>query len=112
MVKTLRHLLTRTALELLTSATTFARGVAYHEQGRVVSCTVSETQLSATVQGGQPYQVQFWVRGNLLHFSCTCPFAAEGVCCKHCVAAGLQWMDVTALGKTYRDSKSNVKMIA
>lgn len=93
MVKTLRQVLTREALQALTSVTTFARGVASHEQGRVVALTVTDTELRATVQGGQMYQVQFWLRGGVLHFSCTCPFAAEGACCKHCVAAGLQWIE-------------------
>lgn len=92
MVKRLRQILTRETLQSLTSATTFARGVAYYEQGRVSAVTVTDTQLRATVQGGQLYQVEFWLRGGVLHFSCTCPFAAEGACCKHCVAAGLARM--------------------
>ena len=89
MVRRLRQLLTREALQALTSATTFARGAAYCEQGRVLALTVTDKHLTATVQGNQSYQVQFWQRGGTLMFSCTCPFAAEGACCKHCVAVGL-----------------------
>lgn len=89
MVKRLQQILTRETLQALTSATTFARGEAYYEQGRVSALTVTDTQLRATVQGGQVYQVGFWLRGGDLHFSCSCLFAAEGACCKHGVAAGL-----------------------
>lgn len=93
MVKTLQQFLTRERLQSLTSATTFARGAAYYEQGRVIAHTITDIQLNATVQGNQLYQVQFWLRGGVLYFSCTCPFAVEGACCKHCVAAGLQWIE-------------------
>lgn len=86
----LRRLLTREALQALTSATTFARGAAYLAQDRIVAFTETAERIEAVVQGHQPYHVQFWVRGKLLAYSCTCPFAAEGACCKHCVAGGLR----------------------
>ena len=92
-VMKLRRLLTREALQVLTSATTFARSAAYVAQGRVISCTETADWIEAVVQGGQTYQVRFWVRGKTLAYSCTCPFAAEGACCKHCVAVGLRLRD-------------------
>lgn len=91
MVKTLRQRLTPEALRALTNATTYARGIAYAEQGRVIELTVTDTQLRATVQGEQMYQVKCWLRGGALCFSCTCPYAAEGACCKHCVAEASVW---------------------
>ena len=91
----LRRLLTREALRALTGATTFARGEAYLAQGRVMAWTETAGQIEAVVQGSQSYQVRFWVRGKTLAYSCTCPFAVEGACCKHCVAIGLRLLDST-----------------
>ena len=47
----LRRVLTREALQALTSATTFARGAAYVAQGRIVLFTETAARIDAVVQG-------------------------------------------------------------
>lgn len=35
--------------------------------------------------------MKLWYEGEDIEYSCTCPFAADGWFCKHCVAVGLAW---------------------
>lgn len=54
--------------------------------------------LAAQVHGTQTYRVNLRAAGDRLDFDCSCPFAAEGAFCKHCVAAGLAWLSGAAPG--------------
>ncbi|MBI4852730.1 MAG: SWIM zinc finger family protein [Acidobacteria bacterium] len=74
----------------ITGNITLERGQHYAFNGRVISLTQSEDiAIIAQVQGSQLYDVRFWLKGKILQYSCTCPFAIEGAFCKHCVAVGI-----------------------
>ena len=77
----------------------YARGEAYFEEGRVVSLTENLNVVTGRVQGTETYQVELRVEDGELASSCSCPWAAEGNFCKHCVAVGLAWLE--------RDSETN-----
>lgn len=49
--------------------------------------------VTGRVRGTESYQVRLWVEDSELAASCTCPWAAEGNFCKHCVAVGLAWLE-------------------
>ncbi len=88
-MKTLKQLLHHHSLEHQTSLVTWERGQAYFAQDRIVVLAITPNRLVATVRGSQLYEVNFWRKGNVLQFSCTCPFATKGGACKHCVAVAL-----------------------
>jgi uncharacterized Zn finger protein len=50
-------------------------------------------KVSAGVRGAELYRVKLWVEGGNLGFECSCPVGADGLLCKHCVAAGLEWLE-------------------
>ena len=89
---TLTKLLTRVTLRQLAGAAAYERGVAYWEHGQVEEVSCQDETLTANVRGTVRYEVQLWIRAGRLQASCSCLAAAEGACCKHCVAVGLQWL--------------------
>lgn len=76
----------------LARGATLARGRAYADQGRVKKLSRRNGRLSATVHGTAMYAVSIWVKGRGLGYACTCPAAAEGDFCKHCVAVAIVWV--------------------
>jgi uncharacterized Zn finger protein len=44
------------------------------------------------VKGNHAYRVKLWNENGRFNWSCTCPYAEEGNFCKHCVAAGIEWL--------------------
>lgn len=70
----------------------FERGEKYFAAGRVRRVTVDGTTVSATVDGTRAYRVRLDVTRGGLRGRCSCPYGAEGVFCKHCVAAALAWL--------------------
>jgi uncharacterized Zn finger protein len=95
----LASVLTRGALREIATGRSFERGEDYFDSGVVQALAEPEGTLAATVYGTREYRVKLWVEDNRLSYDCTCPFAAEGACCKHCVAAGLAWLAEAAGGK-------------
>lgn len=83
--------LTRRRLRQLADERSYERGEAYFRQGRLRGLVEFEGTLTATVRGTHDYRVKLWYEGKELEYSCTCPFAADGWFCKHCVAVGLAW---------------------
>ncbi len=77
------------ALRALAWGRSFERGVAYAADGRVKRLKVADGEASATVRGARAYRVRLWLADGALLYSCTCPVAADGLFCKHCVAVGL-----------------------
>ena len=77
------------ALRALAGRRSFERGAAYAADGRVKGLKPRDGEVSATVRGARAYQVRLWLAGGEPQFSCTCPVAADGQFCKHCVAVGL-----------------------
>jgi uncharacterized Zn finger protein len=79
-------------LESLAGGTAFRRGEAYFSAGAVRRLYASDDKITAQVEGSETYQVELWDDEGDLAYHCTCPRAAEGYFCKHCVALGLAWL--------------------
>ena len=92
MLSPFANILHREAIRALSDGRSFARGHDYFARGRVVSMQRRNANLSASVRGSSDYAVRIWVKDSALAYSCTCPAAAEGAFCKHCVAVGLAWV--------------------
>ncbi len=88
----LDELISRVALEDLAGATAFQRGEEYFSNGAVGPLRNVGEMISATVKGSDTYQVELRDDDGELSYDCTCPRAAEGYFCKHCVALGLAWL--------------------
>ena len=89
----LADILTGDELLELADGRSYARGEAYFEDGRVQSLAENLNVVTGQVQGTETYQVKLWVEDDELASSCSCPWAAEGNFCKHCVAVGLAWLE-------------------
>jgi len=88
---TLDSLLNRRTLRRIAGKRSFERGEDYFASGQVGSLERHGSATTARVQGTRPYRVKLWVDDGELEYSCTCPVAADGAFCKHCVAVGLAW---------------------
>ncbi|MDO9268562.1 MAG: SWIM zinc finger family protein [Methylobacter sp.] len=85
-------LITRKTLENLAGATAFQRGEDYFSAGSVGQLCDTGDKISAGVEGTETYRVELWNDDGGLGYDCTCPRAADGYFCKHCVAVGLAWL--------------------
>jgi uncharacterized Zn finger protein len=74
-------------------ARSFERGRAYFRDGRVQLVQADRAGVAAVVDGGNAYRVRLTATPEGLAGQCTCPYGAEGMFCKHCVAAALAWLD-------------------
>jgi uncharacterized Zn finger protein len=54
---------------------------------------VNGSTVNATVDGTRAYRVRLDVTPKGLTGRCSCPYGADGVFCKHCVAASLAWLE-------------------
>lgn len=90
----LEQLITHAQLRRLAGAAAFERGEDYLAGGSVDRLRQAGERLSVRVMGSEAYQVELWVDGDELGYDCTCPRAADGYFCKHCVAVGLALLDV------------------
>ncbi len=88
----LDDLISRATLEDLAGATGFQRGEVYFSVGAVTRLSATEAKITARVEGAEAYQVELRDDDGDLVCDCTCPRAAEGYFCKHCVAVGLAWL--------------------
>ncbi len=77
------------SLRALAWGHSFERGSDYAADGRVKRLEVGAASATATVRGTRSYRVRLWLEDGAPMFSCTCPVAADGLFCKHCVAVGL-----------------------
>ena len=87
-----KGLITHAVLEDLAGATTFQRGKEYFSAGAVERLRASGDKITARVEGTETYQVELRDDDGDLAYDCTCPRAADGYFCKHCVAVGLAWL--------------------
>ncbi len=71
----------------------WVRGVDYYEGGYVGSIMRDGDTIIARVSGTRDYLVTLTVRDAGISGDCTCPMGERGVFCKHCVAAGLAYLD-------------------
>jgi uncharacterized Zn finger protein len=76
----------------------YRRGAAYFHQGAVSRLRDAGDNVTARVHGTEAYRVELWTDGQEFGYDCTCPHAAEGHFCKHCVAVGLAFLDGRARG--------------
>jgi uncharacterized Zn finger protein len=85
--------LTHDAMLELAGQTYFDRGEDYHRGGHVYDLVEYAGVVVAKVAGTADYRVRLWVEDGDLDYSCTCPLGLDGEFCKHCVAAGLAWLE-------------------
>lgn len=85
-------LITRAMLEDLAGTAAFRRGEEYFSVGAVSRLRTTDDKVTAKVEGTETYQVELWDDDGDLAYDCTCPRAADGYFCKHCVAVGLAWL--------------------
>lgn len=89
----LDKLITRAILEGLAGSTVFRRGDEYFSAGAVERLRATDDRVTARVEGTETYQVELRdEHDGELAYDCTCPHAADGYFCKHCVAVGLAWL--------------------
>ena len=68
----------------------FARGEAYHREGRVEILAVEPRRVLARIfMGTEDYRVNLLGKGETIKGECTCPAFDDYGFCKHMVAAGL-----------------------
>ena len=87
--RTLASLLTASKVAQLAGPRSYARGVGYHDDGRVEIDSQMDGRVEALVRGTVPYRVALWVQGRTVDWSCTCPMGEDREFCKHCVAVAL-----------------------
>jgi uncharacterized Zn finger protein len=92
MASVLENVVTRDALLDLAGESYFERGVGYHHGGHVYDLVEHKGVVVAKVVGTEDYRVRLWAEDGLA-FSCDCPLGLDGEFCKHCVAAGLAWLE-------------------
>lgn len=85
-------LITPAILESLAGAAAFRRGEEYFSAGAVGPLRATDDKITARVRGNESYQVELRDDDGDLDHDCTCPRAADGYFCKHCVAVGLAWL--------------------
>jgi uncharacterized Zn finger protein len=88
----LDDLISRATLEDLAGTTAFRRGEQYFSVGAVTRLRATDERISARVEGSATYEVELCDADGDLAGDCTCPRAADGYFCKHCVAVGLAWL--------------------
>lgn len=77
------------ALLELAGERSFARGVAYFEDGRATAARIVGDRVTAVVRGTMPYDVELRLAPGSPYWSCSCPVGEEGDFCKHAVAVAL-----------------------
>ena len=88
----LDKLITPKTLTNLAGAAAFAKGQTYFSSGAVSRLRIADGTVTARVDGTEAYRVDLRVLKGKLAADCTCPRAADGYFCKHCVAVGLAWI--------------------
>ncbi len=83
---------TRQTLRRLANANSFQRGQAYYDGGQLTKLRREADGFHASVRGSRSYRVALQLAAAGPAFSCSCPYAFDGVC-KHSVALGLAVLD-------------------
>ena len=98
---------TRSAVMDLAGPRSFARGRAYHAEGRVELQRIKARRVRALVRGTMPYEVEMWEKDGEPAWSCSCPVGDDGDFCKHCVAVALELLGDAPPAKQPRAPKSD-----
>jgi uncharacterized Zn finger protein len=88
-----KQILNLPTLRRLAGPRSFDRGENYFKLGLVRSLSEYNGTIKAKVKGAHTYTVKLREDDGELDYSCTCPMGDDGAFCKHCVAAGLFWLD-------------------
>lgn len=72
----------------------FERGRRYAAEGRVHLRRHDDVSVEADVAGSEVYEVEIEAADRGLAADCTCPFAEDGLFCKHMIATVLCWLEV------------------
>ena len=92
-MSSLSKALTDAVIRRLAGAQSYQRGLDYFRQGHVASLEEGGGNLRAVVRGAGNYAVTLTSDDDVLDYSCDCPTGADSEFCKHCVAAGLAWLE-------------------
>jgi uncharacterized Zn finger protein len=92
MASVLGNIVTRDALLDLAGERYFERGESYHRGGHVYDLVEHGGVVVAKVAGTEDYRVRLWAEDGLA-YSCDCPLGLDEEFCKHCVTAGLAWLE-------------------
>ena len=85
----LAEVFTASVVRELAGPRSYRRGEAYYRHGLIGNSRGGERRITVPVQGTVPYLVSLWENRGEPGWSCTCPAAADGSFCKHCVAVAL-----------------------
>lgn len=85
-------LISRSTLGDLAGTSAFQLGEEYLATGAVSHLRAVNDRITAQVEGTKTYRVELQNDEGELAYDCTCPRAADGYFCKHCVATGLAWL--------------------
>jgi tetratricopeptide (TPR) repeat protein len=88
----LNDLISRSTLGDLAGTPVLQLGDKYFAAGAVTHLRAVKDRITAEVGGTKTYRVELRNDEGELAYDCTCPRAAHGYFCKHCVAAGLAWL--------------------
>jgi len=88
----LREALDPRRLRAIAGERSYHRGIDYYSSGRVIVLLDDAGIVRAKVRGTRDYDVSLWAEDGEFASACTCPLGADGVFCKHCVAAALAWL--------------------
>jgi uncharacterized Zn finger protein len=94
-----KQILNLHTLRHLAGSRSFDRGENYFKLGLVRSLSEYNGVITAKVKGTHTYTVKLREDDGELGYSCTCPMGDDGAFCKHCVAAGLFWLEQKIDGK-------------
>jgi len=88
-MRPIHQILSDKRLERAAGPAAFARGEAYHAQGRVDLLSLDGDQAVARVRGTETYRVRLRWRGDAAAGSCDCPAFDSTDFCKHMVALAM-----------------------
>src|ERR1700737_3168499 len=92
------------ALRDLAGETVFARGIPYHQDGRVEIIRFDRTRILARVAGSEVYRCELVGIGKKFSGECSCRAFSDGGFCKHLVATALA---ANSLGSGALEQASN-----
>lgn len=89
----LARALNEAALRRIAGERSYQRGRKYYAGGHVELLDSDTESVRATALETHDYLVTFSCSGYGFDYSCDCPQGVDGAFCKHCVAAGLAWLN-------------------
>jgi len=92
----LEKIVTSALIRRLAGDRYYERGLDYLQDGKVTSLQQDGTRIRAVVEGNNDYDVVLAAKGKRLEYRCSCPLGDDEEFCKHCVAAGLAWLQQNA----------------